>query len=744
MTSTRRSPSTPRQAYARLGRLEYFRRKGDLGSADAELRQIEWSREALFGNKGGERGSGGRFAGVAVTPSGAWIVVLAVWVVAAICNITVGWGQKVEGSGSLGRLLWVAAGLGVIEVLPLAVWATFAMMQNGARDQILIALGMTFISLVLALRYLGPPVRLRGTREKLPRVDDPQFLARVAELAGKMHVPVPIVRLWPSLTSSQQALAFAGTIQAPQLVVTDGILRRLAPAERDAIVAHELAHIANGSLWSLAAVVPVSCAVATAASLFLPQSFVWPLGFAFLVGLKRLVSRPYEYDCDRCAARAIGFRETTAALAKIHAVHPIRNSGLLSLLVYATTTHPSREMRLAALRDAAPDADRPEIELSAATIRWQRRATAAALVTWIAALSGTLAAALWRPQLWWLSVPLWTVALTPIALLVLAQRRQVSLARKRMGRSRVWIVGFVLGMPIALSVGVLNAFPEWTDRMPLLRTIPGAVAASMGLCWLVWLLWTHSRRRLRRDVVLAFQVHDFRRALALAESQPRVVARDHVLRYNMALARAVCGDRAAAIAELEQLWRDRPRFPMTALALGQLLLDAERPGQALEVARQVAESLPGDPTPPFLESAALRRLGRLDEAQAACDRALDMEPEDGTVLALHAALAHDRGDLHRAAESIAKALAFAPGAGYVMAVRAELALQVQPLEKARAAVEEAVEAVRTNPFAFLASDVMRLRQSLATHEDSATIIQATDPVPQETSAASSHCRQSAK
>src|SRR5262249_51940689 len=151
-------------------------------------------------------------------------------------------------------------------------------------------------------------------KEKLPLVDDTPFLARVAELAGKMNVSNPVVRLWPSLTSSQQALACAGTIQAPQLVVTDGILRRLQPGQRDAIVAHELAHLANGSLWLLAAVVPVSCALAIASSFFLPVAIALPLGFALLAGFRRFVSRPYEYDCDRRAARAIGFRETTAAL----------------------------------------------------------------------------------------------------------------------------------------------------------------------------------------------------------------------------------------------------------------------------------------------------------------------------------------------------------------------------------------------------------------------------------------------
>ena len=73
-----------------------------------------------------------------------------------------------------------------------------------------------------------------------------------------MNVPVPVVRLWPSNTGSQQAQAFAGCLPAPQLVVTDGILHRLSAVECDAVVAHELGHVANGSLWLLTAVIPVT------------------------------------------------------------------------------------------------------------------------------------------------------------------------------------------------------------------------------------------------------------------------------------------------------------------------------------------------------------------------------------------------------------------------------------------------------------------------------------------------------
>jgi Zn-dependent protease with chaperone function len=40
--------------------------------------------------------------------------------------------------------------------------------------------------------------------------------------------------------------------------VTDGLISRLDDDERDAIVCHELGHVANGSLWFLMALMPLA------------------------------------------------------------------------------------------------------------------------------------------------------------------------------------------------------------------------------------------------------------------------------------------------------------------------------------------------------------------------------------------------------------------------------------------------------------------------------------------------------
>ena len=64
------------------------------------------------------------------------------------------------------------------------------------------------------------------------------------------------------------------------------------------------------------------------------------LGVLFTMGLRRVVSRAFEADCDRRAARVVGFSPTISAIYKVHAAHDLRNRGLGSVLAYACATHP--------------------------------------------------------------------------------------------------------------------------------------------------------------------------------------------------------------------------------------------------------------------------------------------------------------------------------------------------------------------------------------------------------------------
>jgi tetratricopeptide (TPR) repeat protein len=244
------------------------------------------------------------------------------------------------------------------------------------------------------------------------------------------------------------------------------------------------------------------------------------------------------------------------------------------------------------------------------------------------------------------------------------------------------------------------------------------VMGGLLLAASAWMRRWEAKRKLRGQMSIAFQLHNFQSVLELCKSVPVAVAKDPWLRYHMAFARAICGDRTTAIAEFEELSRDAPRLPMSGMTLSVLLLDRDQPERSLAVARQVAMRLPRDAAAQVLIACSLRRLGRLDEAQAASDRALALDPRSGVAHAVAAAIKLDGGIFSRAQQLIDTAIEVAPGEIYVLLIKAEMALKTQA-DGARAAVEEAIAAVRANPLAFYEVEVMRLSRLLA-ESDSAT------------------------
>jgi tetratricopeptide (TPR) repeat protein len=249
------------------------------------------------------------------------------------------------------------------------------------------------------------------------------------------------------------------------------------------------------------------------------------------------------------------------------------------------------------------------------------------------------------------------------------------------------------------------------------------VLSGVGLVSTVWLKRQQEARKLRSAVMVAFQIHDFQRVLKIGRSDPKVVARDPLLHYHIAFARAICGDRRAAIEELQFLWHKHPGLPITAFTLSSLLLDADEAEQALAVAQIVARRLPNDPLTHVLVARSLRRLGRLEESREACQRALALEPRHGNAHAVAAAIEVDEGNFLQAQRSIARALELAPGEPYVLLVRAETVLKTQPYGDPRVAVEEALAVIRANPLAFYHADVRRLEQALGECERTLPVLE---------------------
>src|SRR6185312_10432442 len=118
--------------------------------------------------------------------------------------------------------------------------------------------------------HLQPLVSVPGNIDPIPLIDDPDVLTRIAELSRKMGIAVPKARLHHSLNPTLDQQGWAIGFAAPSIVITDGILLRLSPQECDSTIAHELAHIANGSLWILMLITPITGVFAIIISIFVP------------------------------------------------------------------------------------------------------------------------------------------------------------------------------------------------------------------------------------------------------------------------------------------------------------------------------------------------------------------------------------------------------------------------------------------------------------------------------------------
>jgi Zn-dependent protease with chaperone function/Flp pilus assembly protein TadD len=630
-----------------------------------------------------------------------------------LINLGFAWRQWREGRGSWPRLFCVCTVMALLQAAPVVMFILAYNSGNSSIGEWILPAGVLLVwNWMLLALAIGRPVRLTHSREELPLVDDEQFNSRVEVLAEAIGVRTPVVRLVRSLSGEQQAAAFAGGLPAPSLVVTDGILHRLAPEERDAIVAHELAHITNGSLWWLTCVTPVAAVGGLATAGVTGGWFAVLVGLSLRVGLLRIVSRFFERDCDRRAGEVIGFGRMHSALSKVHATHVLHDTGWRSVLVYATSTHPSRVERLAALEQAAPDNEQPNGQ-SISTAYHQR------------VLAARIAAALWCLVMM-LSIGgrwLWPTSNWPVVLLIgvltvpfwplMDAWRRLQRVRKRNwqgGRRRLAAL-FLMAMAVAVYAvglyGVVEVPSQWFVPVQLL-------IAACGLAGL--LLYGGARSgstRVRQQLLKALQNHDFEAAVRIGDERERAIRRVPEFRHNVAVARFLSGDRERGLADLEENATQYPQFVHSLLTLSSFHFDAGDYESALQAATRAADRLKRDPAPLVHQAAALWRLGRLDEAESAARRAIQLEPEDGEVYAVLAGVLIDRGDADGARAALETAERLSPGLPFVRVVEAEAALRFEGPDAARRAVTRAREAARANPFAVIDGQVARLEAELA-------------------------------
>jgi len=246
-----------------------------------------------------------------------------------------------------------------------------------------LALGMggSLVSLLLSRWSARKLLGVRLVDEQTPENDLQWLRATVTRLASRAHLPQPRVGVYDS--TEVNALATGPSRKRSLVAVSSGLLHNMSREEVEGVLGHELAHVANGDMVTMALlqgvmnVFVLSCpwCVTRALRGRLGARAARVLGRAaqmvllLLLGLLGALtvawySRRREFRADAAGARLVGRSKVQAALRQLtrtrgrveaspDTLAALKISGRDAWLE-AFSTHPPLEARLAAL-ERLPD-----------------------------------------------------------------------------------------------------------------------------------------------------------------------------------------------------------------------------------------------------------------------------------------------------------------------------------------------------------------------------------------------------
>jgi heat shock protein HtpX len=292
------------------------------------------------------------------------------------------------------RMLFTSGLLGLLYVIFALV--LFRVLNVGLAPMLVIIVGLAFVQY-----YTSDKLALAASGAKVvSREEAPDLHAMVERLCALADLPMPRVAVIP--TDVPNAFATGRNPKHAAVAVTQGLWQRLEPQEVEAVLAHELSHIANRDvlIMTLASFFAMLAAFLTRVGLYggmfggmggdrrdsngnngVP---IWLIIFAVSVVtyaisyvLIRTLSRYREYAADRGSALMTGAPENLmSALQKIASgitqipQQDLRQVESMNAFFIIPTnwrsragalfqTHPPLEKRLAALAEISRELGRP-------------------------------------------------------------------------------------------------------------------------------------------------------------------------------------------------------------------------------------------------------------------------------------------------------------------------------------------------------------------------------------------------
>lgn len=281
-------------------------------------------------------------------------------------------------------ILFLLMNLAVMFVLNIVLQIIFKVtgIQGGSTAGILVmsavfgfagSLISLFLSKTMALRSVGAEIITT------PRTQAEQWLFNtVQRQAQQANIPMPDIAIYHS--ADVNAFATGATKSNSLVAVSTGLLNNMTEAEAEAVVAHEISHIANGDMVTMTLlqgvlntfVLFLSRIISTAASssrdengnssqnalIFWVVDIVLQMVFGVIATMIAMwFSRYREFRADAGSAQLVGKEKMIAALERLQRIHePQQLEGsLAAFMINAPKTkelfmsHPPLEKRIAAL-----------------------------------------------------------------------------------------------------------------------------------------------------------------------------------------------------------------------------------------------------------------------------------------------------------------------------------------------------------------------------------------------------------